>query len=191
MATMGCSESECLKILDQFRNAGLSVSDALLEQLARNYRLDASCDIDPNDIVLILSQPEPHLVLSAAVHDIDNAIGTLSSLLVEARQRVGSTFQVAAALLIVKGSPACPMPTFIELMSMLGNAMHPKATACYAWYDVPASVSSLELLLILTGIGVDPDSISPFGEIEPRLAARLEAMQAGDFDLPGFLRPKG
>ena len=50
-------ESECLEILELFREKLPHVPNTWLEELAANYRLNAIKDIDPNDMIAILSVP--------------------------------------------------------------------------------------------------------------------------------------
>lgn len=57
MSMLALPESECLEILTLFRERLPHVPDAWLQELAANYGRDASADIDPNDVIAILSAP--------------------------------------------------------------------------------------------------------------------------------------
>ena len=50
-------ESECGEILAYFRQHLPHIPDPWLQELATNYGLDAVVDIDPNDVIAILSVP--------------------------------------------------------------------------------------------------------------------------------------
>lgn len=57
MSMLALPESECQEILASFRQHLPNVPDAWLQELSANYRLDAVVDIDPNDVIAILSVP--------------------------------------------------------------------------------------------------------------------------------------
>lgn len=67
MSMLALPESECQEILTSFRQHLPNIPDALLRELAANYGLDAVVDIDPNDVIEILSGP-------GAVHRIEIAL---------------------------------------------------------------------------------------------------------------------
>ena len=50
-------ESECRELLAYFRQHLPHIPDTWLQALATNYGLDAVADIDPNDVIAILSVP--------------------------------------------------------------------------------------------------------------------------------------
>ena len=57
MSMLAMPESECQEILALFRLHLPHVPDAWLQELAGNYGRDAVVDIDPNDVIAILSVP--------------------------------------------------------------------------------------------------------------------------------------
>lgn len=57
MSMLAMPESECQEILALFRLHLAHVPDAWLRELAANYGRDAVVDIDPNDVIAILSVP--------------------------------------------------------------------------------------------------------------------------------------
>ena len=57
MSMLAMPESECQEILALFRLHLPHVPDAWLQELAANYGRDAVVDIDPNDVIAILSVP--------------------------------------------------------------------------------------------------------------------------------------
>ena len=57
MSMLALPESECREILELFRQHLPHLPDAWLEELAANYGQDAIKDIDPNDVISILSMP--------------------------------------------------------------------------------------------------------------------------------------
>lgn len=57
MSMIAMPESECQEILALFRLHLPHVPDAWLQELAGNYGRDAVVDIDPNDVIAILSVP--------------------------------------------------------------------------------------------------------------------------------------
>lgn len=64
MSMLALPESECREILELFRQHLPHVPDAWLEELAANYGQDAIKDIDPNDVIAILSASgAPHRIM--------------------------------------------------------------------------------------------------------------------------------
>jgi len=57
MSMLALPEIECQEILSLFRQHLSHVPDAWLQELASNYGQDAIKDIDPNDVIAILSVP--------------------------------------------------------------------------------------------------------------------------------------
>ena len=57
MSMLALPEAECQEILELFRQHLSHVPDAWLQELASNYGLDALADIDPMDVIEILSVP--------------------------------------------------------------------------------------------------------------------------------------
>lgn len=57
MSMLALPETECQEILALFRLHLPHVPDIWLQELAGNYGLDAVVDIDPNDVISILSVP--------------------------------------------------------------------------------------------------------------------------------------
>ena len=57
MSMLALPENECHETLSFFRQHLPHVSDVWLQELAANYGLDAVVDIDPNDVIAILSLP--------------------------------------------------------------------------------------------------------------------------------------
>ena len=57
MSMLALPEAEYQEILALFRQHLPSVPDTWLQELAANYGLDAVVDIDPNDVIAILSVP--------------------------------------------------------------------------------------------------------------------------------------
>jgi hypothetical protein len=57
MAMLAMPESECQEILALFRQHLPNVPDTWLQELAANYGVDAVVDIDPNDVIAIVSMP--------------------------------------------------------------------------------------------------------------------------------------
>ncbi len=71
MSMLALPESECQEILAMFRQHLPHVPDAWLQELAENYGCDAIADIDPNDVIAILSVPgKLHRIrISLSQHD--------------------------------------------------------------------------------------------------------------------------
>ncbi len=62
MARDGLSERECAEILGELRRQCCSVNDELLVWLASTFALKAPVDFDPNDLALLLNQPERKVI---------------------------------------------------------------------------------------------------------------------------------
>jgi len=99
-------ESECQEILALFRQHLPHVPDAWLQDLAANYGLDAVVDIDPNDVIDILSGSEKlyRVQIQLVQHEpLENVHRRMRD---ELTRRGMRTDQITASLLTIRDSSA-------------------------------------------------------------------------------------
>jgi hypothetical protein len=148
------SARECEEILEYFRLRHLDFPDGLLQELANNYGLDAPCDIDPLDIVEVVSRPGPFDVLTANIASQEQADAGLSDLLTEAEAKGMKVGTVGGALLVVKQTDM-RFNTFVSMHRRLMDTLHPtRAILLQAMYCDSRLAGGVHLKLILTGINM-------------------------------------
>ena len=106
MSMLALPENECQEILALFRQHLPHVPDAWLQELAGNYGLDAIVDIDPNDVIAILSVPgELHRIqISLAEREPPEAVHR--RMRDELATRGIESWQSTASLLTIQDSSA-------------------------------------------------------------------------------------
>lgn len=155
------STRDCEEILEGFRVQHIDFPDVLLQELAYNYGLDAPCDIDPLDIVEIVSKPGPFDVLTADIASQQQADGALSDLLMEAEAKGIKVGTVGGALLVVKQTDM-RFSTFIKMHTRLMDTLHPsRAALLQAMYCESNLAGGVHLKLILTGINTLEEFVGP------------------------------
>ncbi len=154
------SARECKEILEDFRLRHLDFPDGLLQELAYNYGLDAPCDIDPLDIVEIVSNPGPFEVLTSNIDSQEQADVGLSDLLTQAEAKGVKVGTVCGALLVVKQTDM-RFHTFVSMHRRLMDSLHPGAGLIQGMYCEKSLAGGVHLQLILTGINMLEDFVGP------------------------------
>lgn len=160
MAMLALPPEVCEEILEDFRQRCLDFPDPLLQELAYNYGLDAICDIDPFDIVEIISKPGPFDVFTGSATSQHLADACLSDLLIEAEATGIKVACVAGALLLVKQTNM-RFNTFVSMHSRLMDTLHPGAQLMQAVYCKSSLEGGVNLKLILTGIDTVDEFVGP------------------------------
>jgi hypothetical protein len=157
MAMMGLSTEVCGEILERFRSQLTGISDELLKELAENYALDATADIDPNDICKVLAIPGPRLVLRGSFSEDCRADQSLKSIFDEAAENVDFS-AVAGVLVLVRMSPGSKvMKVFSAVGSSLSRLFHPEVSTGWAVYEHHPPQTVGDVLVVLSGIGTAQD----------------------------------
>ena len=150
----------CEEILGDFRLRVPDFPDAQLQELAFNYGLDATCDVDPLDIIEIISKPGPFDVFAGGATSQHLANSCLSDILIESETKGIRVGRVAGALLVVKQTNM-RFNTFISMHSRLMDALHPGAQLLQAMYCESSLAGGVHLNLILTGIDTLEEFVGP------------------------------
>ena len=100
MARDGLSERECAEILGELRRQCCSVNDELLVWLASTFTLKAPVDFDPNDLALLLNQPERKVIRQKTFSQDITPTDALEALLSE----VGAEDGCSGGLLILRST---------------------------------------------------------------------------------------
>jgi len=105
MSMLALPETECQEILSHFRQHLPHAPDAWLQELASNYGLDAVVDIDPNDVIDILSeQGELHRIqVPRSEHEQPEEM--YRRMLDELASRGIKTDRIVGSLLTIQDSP--------------------------------------------------------------------------------------
>ena len=133
MSMLALAESECWEILELFREKLPHIPDSWLQELAANYGFDATVDIDPNDVIAILSVPgELHRVqIPLAAHEPPITIH--SRLRDELAARGIAPGQIAASLLTIQDSSA-KLADMGQLVGRLTSECVSDTGKGWAWY---------------------------------------------------------
>lgn len=100
MARDGLSERECAEILGELRRQCCSVNDELLVWLASTFALKAPVNFDPNDLALLLNQPERKVIRQKTFSQDITPTDALEALLSE----VGAEDGCSGGLLILRST---------------------------------------------------------------------------------------
>jgi len=151
MSMLALSESECQEILAFFRQHLPHVPDAWLQVLAANYGLDAVVDIDPNDVVAILSVPgELHRIqISLAKHKLPEEVH--QRMRDELATRGIERKQITANLLMIQDSSAKLADIGQIVKPLLGSDYENALENGWCWQNPSSSLAeqNLEWLLVV------------------------------------------
>jgi len=134
MSMLALPESECQEILALFRQHLPHVPDAWLQDLAANYGLDAVVDIDPNDVIDILSVPgEQHRIQTLLTEE--EALEKICSRLRDALEVRGiDQQQISASLLMIHDSSA-KLAEIGDLVQRVAAEYGDSVKKGWAWYS--------------------------------------------------------
>ena len=133
MSMLALPKNECHEILSLFRQHLPHIPNVWLQEVAANYGLDAVVDIDPNDVIAILSVPgEFHRIEIPLVDHVPPAeiYRRLSAELMVRRIEPG---KIVASLLTIHGSSA-KLTDVGELVGLLQREIS-AAEKGWAWYS--------------------------------------------------------
>lgn len=119
MSMLALPETECQEILFLFRQHLPHVPDTWLQELAGNYGLDAVVDIDPNDVIAILSVPgELHRIqVPQSAHEPPEEM--YRRMLDELAHRGIKADRIISSFLTIQDSPA----TLAQLNGLVGKVV--------------------------------------------------------------------
>lgn len=191
MAMLALTGAECDEILAYLRASLPDVDDALLQELAGNFGLDALADIDPADVQGLLAVPGPRIMLRGSIQGELVEDVALGSLFPDFQESEVDLTTVASALLVTKTPPTMkrPLAMLSRVLELMGNILHPGATVASPLYrdnSLPAETSTLRL--VLSGVGTHR------GFLDARWRENLTLQKlAGEtpIDVPAFLRSRG
>ena len=127
-------ESECREILELFRHHLPHVPDAWLKELAANYAQDAIKDIDPNDVISILSMPgHLHRIQIAPAHD-ESLVNMHRRIHEELIGRGIEARRIIASLLTIQNS-AVRMDDVSELIGLITSDFANLREKGWCWYQ--------------------------------------------------------
>lgn len=134
MSMLALPESERQEILALFRQHLPHVPDAWLQDLAANYGLDAVVDIDPNDVIDILSVPgEQHRIQTLLTEE--EALEKICSRLRDALEVRGiDQQQISASLLMIHDSSA-KLAEIGDLVQRVAAEYGDSVKKGWAWYS--------------------------------------------------------
>lgn len=149
MSMLALPETECQEILSLFRQHLSHVPEAWLQELAGNYGLDAVVDIDPNDVVAILSVPgELHRIqISLAEHEPPEEVHR--RMRDELATRGIEPKQITANLLTIQDSSAKLADIGEIVKLLLGSDYEKLFKNGWCWQKQPSSFAEQKLGLIL------------------------------------------
>lgn len=179
MSMTALSENDCLEILKDFQSRIPHVPNVLLTELAFNYGLDATADIDPMDVVSILAQPGCPEVFSVEINEQLSVEAGFSEIMSCLRNQGMSLSACAGCLLIVKANDI-DLPAFGRIMTTLRQHLHPQAQWGHALYNSESGNAKVGMKLILAGT----DSLN-------EVADRRQSVSSANIftnEIPAFLR---
>lgn len=154
MSMLALPESECREILALFQQHLSHIPDAWLQELANNYGLDAVVDIDPNDVITILSIPgELHRIqISLAKNEAPEAIHR--RMLAELATQGIKRERIAASLLTIKDSSA-ELAAIANLARSIVGDFGANGITGWGWYEQKAN-SDKELSWLISSLNSPP-----------------------------------
>lgn len=165
MSMTSLSVSDCLDILKDFKLRVPHVPVDLLTELAFNYGLDAPVDLDPMDIVSILSPSGTPRVFPAEIGDYRRVEAGFSEFMSRLCDQ-GVSFSMSAGCLLIVKSNHIDLPVYGRILSILSSHLHPQTHLGHALYSVGDASPKVSLKLILAstdssnGVSVQPQSLS-------------------------------
>jgi len=134
MSMLALPETDCLEILALFRRHLAHVSDKWLQELATNYGQDAVVDIDPNDVIALLSFPGQlrRIQLSLAMHKPLAEVQRRARC--ELAEQGVERGQVVSSLLMIMNSSA-KLADVGELVEMLARDFPDDTMRGWCWYQ--------------------------------------------------------
>jgi hypothetical protein len=148
MSMLALPETECQEILSLFRQHLPHVPKAWLQELAGNYGLDAVVDIDPNDVIGILSVP-------GELHRIQVPLAQHEPLMVahqrmhnEMAARLIEPVRIVASLLTIQDSSARLVDIDVLLQQVASDRSGDEKKG-WAWYVHKPNLTSRALTWIL------------------------------------------
>lgn len=158
MSMLALPENECHEILSLFRQHLPHIPNVWLQEVAANYGLDAVVDIDPNDVIAILSVP-------GKLHRIDISLAE-HMLPIEAHRRVNTELvaqgiesgKIVASLLTIHDSSA-KLAEIAELVQRATLDYGDKVKKGWAWYaptSNPICIYTMWIVVCFTSSDAHP-----------------------------------
>lgn len=127
-------ESECQEILALFRKHLPHVPDAWLQELAANYGLNAVVDIDPNDVIAILSAAgQLHRIQISLAQD--ESLANIHRSIHEQLIELGVASRQVVASLIAIQNPSAKMEEVGKFIGLIINDCVNSIQKGWGWYE--------------------------------------------------------
>lgn len=152
MSMLALPESECQEILELFREKLPRVPDAWLQELAANYGLCAIVDIDPNDVIAILSvSGKLHRVqVPLAQHEVPEKVHRrIRDELIVRNIRAD---RITSSLLMIRYSSEATLADIGNLVWLTTADCMGNASKGWAWYTPKPLVASTALTWIFRSL---------------------------------------
>lgn len=148
MSMLALPENECHEILSLFRQHLPHIPNVWLQEVAANYGLDAVVDIDPNDVIAILSVPGELHRLEIPLADHVPPAEIYRRMSAELMVRRIETGRIVASLLTIHGSSA-KLADVGELVGLLQREITAVEKG-WAWYSPRPDLSHQQLVWTVT-----------------------------------------
>jgi hypothetical protein len=148
MSMLALPEYECQEILAMFRQHLANVPDAWLQELAANYGLDAVVDIDPSDVIAILSVPGELHRIQTLLTQREPIEKTCSRIRDELEARGIDQRQISSRLLIIQDSSA-KLPEIGALVQRVAVDDGDGVKKGWAWYAPSSNLRSIYSIWIV------------------------------------------
>ena len=156
MSMLAMPESECQEILALFRLHLPHVTDAWLQELAGNYGRDAVVDIDPNDVIAILSVPGELHRIEIPLAELVPPVEAHRQMNAELLARGIEPRKIVASLLTIHNSSA-KLADVGQVVGWVACDCSDRAAKGWAWYAPEFAIVNEKLAWIFA-LTATPDS---------------------------------
>lgn len=148
MSMLALPETECQEILALFRRHLPHVPDAWLQDLASNYGQDAIKDIDPNDVIAILSVPGELHRIQIPLEEHEPSDEVHRRMCNELAARDIEPNQIAASLLTIQDSSA-KLADIGEIVKHVSYDCLTGGKKAWCWYKPQSKLLNRTINLIV------------------------------------------
>lgn len=148
MSMLALSETECQEILALFRQHLTHVPDIWLQELAGNYGQDAVVDIDPNDVIAILSVPGELHRIEVSLAEHVPPVEVHRRMKAELMARGIELGKIVASLLTIHDSSA-KLADVGQVVGWVACDCSDRAAKGWAWYAPEFTLGNEKLAWIL------------------------------------------
>ncbi len=175
MSMNALSESECQEILCEFQSRLPHLPGELLTELAFNYLLEAPVELDPQDVIFMLSAPTAPRIFGAEIED-DKPLDVGFAQFMAGLGGQARSFPSCSGCLLILKTNMLDLPAYGRVLNILRQHLPPQASwghACYRHED--AHAKTRWQLILTEGGALNAASAAQHAQAETCLSMELPA----------------